>query len=279
MDFVSRTIPPEGGQTPAYWFVFQDDRLLMRQAGDRAEVPRATDIAELGLTSVRALYLGHLHDDAGKQVDCYCAEIAPDAPIPSGMMADGLRQLYTHLGDQFFALAGRAVQIVAWDRTHHFCGQCGGVTERLESERGRHCPRCGLTSYPRIAPAIIIAVVREDGPQRQILLARNHRFPTGRYSVLAGYAEPGESLEECAHREVHEEVGITIVGLRYFGSQPWPFPHSLMIGFTAIYAGGEITLEESELADAQWFAVDALPDLPPRMTIARRLIDWFVSTA
>ena len=112
---------------------------------------------------------------------------------------------------------------------------------------------------------------------QRILLARNHRFPTGRYSVLAGYVEPGETLEQCAHREVCEETGIDITNIRYFGSQPWPFPNSLMIGFTADYAGGEITLEDSELADAQWFAADELPNLPPPMTIARKLIDRFVA--
>jgi NAD+ diphosphatase len=139
------------------------------------------------------------------------------------------------------------------------------------------CPACGLSSYPRLAPAIIIAVVRRTDNGPRLLLARNHRFPPGRYSVVAGFVEPGESLEECAEREVLEEVGIRIANLRYFGSQPWPFPHSLMVAFTAEYAGGAITLDGSEIADAGWFAADALPQLPPRMSIARRLIDWFAA--
>ena len=137
-------------------------------------------------------------------------------------------------------------------------------------------PACGLASYPRISPAAIVAIVRRDEHGERILLARNHRFPPGRYSVLAGFVEPGESLEMCAQREVFEEVGIRIKNVRYFGSQPWPFPNSLMLGFTAEYESGEIRLEESELADAQWFSVSNFPSLPPKMTIARKLIDWFV---
>src|SRR5512136_2294147 len=126
----------------------------------------------------------------------------------------------------------------------------------MPNERAKQCPVCGLMSYPRLSPAIIIAVVRETPQGKRLLMARNHRFPAGRYSVVAGYVEPGESLEECAYREVCEEVGIGIKNLRYFGSQPWPFPSSLMVGFTAEYDGGEIRLEESEIADAGWFAPD-----------------------
>jgi NAD+ diphosphatase len=275
MHFVSRTSPPDGRREPAYWLIYQADRLLVRPAGDLAEVPLATDLSELGLTPIRQLYLGYLEDGQGQQIDCYCAEIVPDAPIPDGMIADGLRQLAPQLEEMLFGLAGRAAEVVTWDRTHQYCGQCGTHTESLAHERARRCPRCELLAYPRLSPAIIIAVVRNTAHGSQLLLARNHRFPPGRYSVLAGYVEPGESLEECAQREVFEEVGIRIQNIRYFGSQPWPFPNSLMIGFTAEYESGELALEESELADARWFAADALPDLPPKFTIARRLIDWF----
>ncbi len=199
----------------------------------------------------------------------------PDAPRPEGVIAAGLRELYPRLGDQLFGVAGRAVQVIAWDRTHQYCGQCGAPTVTMAGERAKRCPRCGLVNYPRLSPAIIIAIVRCTEYGRQLLLARNHRFPSGRFSVLAGYVEPGESLEECAAREVLEEVGIRIKNIRYFGSQPWPFPNSLMVGFTAEYDGGELKLEDGELAEAHWFPADALPDLPPRMTIARRLVDWF----
>lgn len=275
--FVSRTAPPPGRRGLAYWFVFQDDKLLVRPAGEAAEVPMAVDPAQLEITPVRVHYLGYLEEGASSHVDCYGAEIAPDAPVPDGMTADGLRALYPRIGDLMFGIAGRAIQVVTWDRTHQYCGQCGTPVEHMPHERAKRCPACGLVSYPRLAPAIIIAVVRQTEGGRRLLLARNHRFPPGRYSVVAGYVEPGETLEECAQREVCEEVGIRIKEIRYFGNQPWPFPNSLMIGFTAEYDGGEITLEESEIADAGWFAADALPGLPPPMTIARQLIDWFVA--
>jgi NAD+ diphosphatase len=277
MDFNSQLVPTGAGGEPAYWFVFRGDQLLVRPAGDRAEVPQAVAVPELGVTSIRSQYLGYV-DDAGRRTDCYAAEIPVDAPIPPDLIADGLRQLYTRLDEALFSVAGRAVQLVAWDRTHQFCGQCGTPTETLTHERAKRCPNCGLVAYPRLSPAIIIAVVRltEQGPR--LLLARNHRFPAGRYSVIAGYVEPGETLEECAQREVCEEVGIDIKNIRYFGSQPWPFPNSLMIGFTAEYDGGEFALETSEISEAGWFAADAFPGLPPRMSIARSLIDWFAAT-
>jgi NAD+ diphosphatase len=275
--FVSRLAPPEDERGPAYWFVFQDDKLLVRTNGELAEVPLATGPAQLGIAPTRVHYLGYLENGRLPPLDCYAAEIAPDAPLPDGMITDGLRQLNPRIGDLLFSLAGRAIQIVTWDRTHRYCGQCGTPTENLAHERAKHCPSCGLINYPRLSPAIIIAVIRRTDEGNRLLLARNHRFPSGRYSVLAGYVEPGESLEECARREVCEEVSIRIRDIRYFGSQPWPFPNSLMIGFTAEYDGGEITLEESEIAEAGWFAADALPGLPPKMTIARRLIDWFAA--
>jgi NAD+ diphosphatase len=290
MRFVSRISPRTEARTRACWFVFQGDRLLVRQNGDTLELPVAVDPMELGLATVRDLYLGYMEDEGGESIDCYAAELAPssaapesslagvtepDAGIPDGLMADGLRQLYGRLDEPTWVVAGRAVQVVAWDRTHQYCGQCGSRTENMPSERAKRCPECGLISYPRLSPAIIIAVVRHTEEGDRLLLARNHRFPPGRYSVVAGYVEPGETLEACAQREVLEEVGIRIKSIRYFGSQPWPFPNSLMIGFTAEYESGEFVLEEAEIAEAGWFAADALPGLPPKMSIARQLIDWF----
>lgn len=278
--FVSRLAPPEGTRGPARWFIFQGDRLLVQPVGDAADavtVPLVSSTAEVHVITQRELYLGCLQDGNGQETGCYAAEIDPDATLPEGFLADGLRGLYGRLDDDAFAVAGRAVQLLAWDRTHRYCGQCGALTENQPHERAKRCPACGLTSYPRLSPAIIIAVTRDTPEGKRLLLARNHRFPAGRYSVVAGYVEPGETLEECAQREVCEEVGIDIRAIRYFGSQPWPFPNSLMIGFTAEYAGGEITLEDSEIAEAGWFAPDALPNLPPRMSIARRLIDAFVA--
>ena len=161
--------------------------------------------------------------------------------------------------------------MVAWNQHHRFCGKCGHLTEYKTDERARACPQCGLINYPRLSPAIIVAVLRDN----RILLAHSQRFPAKFYSVLAGFVEPGESLEECVKREILEEVGISVKNIRYFGSQPWPFPDSLMIGFTAEYAGGEIKVDPVEILDAGWFSADNLPPIPPKLSIARHLIDWF----
>ncbi|HXF64807.1 MAG TPA: NAD(+) diphosphatase [Caldilineaceae bacterium] len=274
--FFSQITPPPDAQEPAYWFFFQGDKLLVRPGADTIELPLARDPAELALSPLRQHYLGYLLDGQARRIACYCAELDAATPLPSDLAADGLRQLYPQLGDFWFQLAGRAIQIIDWDRNHQYCGRCGAPTEPMPNERARQCPRCDLVAYPRLSPAIIIAVVRRTPEGNRLLLARNHRFPPGRYSIIAGFVEPGESLEECAEREVFEEVGIQIQNIRYFGSQPWPFPNSLMLGFTADYAGGDFVLEEGEIADAGWFAADAMPQLPPKMSISRRLIDWFI---
>ena len=159
-----------------------------------------------------------------------------------------------------------------WERSHRFCGRCGEPTVRAEAERAKQCPRCGLLSFPRLSPAVIMRVERGE----QILLARNRAFAEPIFSVLAGFVEPGESLEEAVMREVAEEAGIAITDLRYFGSQPWPFPHQLMIGFTARHAAGEIRIDPEELAEADWYGRESLPLLPSKMSISRRLIDAWI---
>ena len=171
-------------------------------------------------------------------------------------------------------LAGRALQLVEWERTHRYCGRCGTLTEPAGGERARRCPHCGLSAFPRLAPAVITLVERADG---RALLARNVNFPGGMFSCVAGFVEPGETLDEAVRREVTEEVGVELGEVRYWGSQPWPFPHSLMIGFTAEWASGEITCQEGEIAEARWFAPGELPAIPSEISIARRLIDdWLL---
>jgi NAD+ diphosphatase len=198
-----------------------------------------------------------------------------DTAEPQGWSFVGVRSLFSSISDGFFSVAARALEIAEWDRSHRFCGACGAPTVLKPGERAMECTACGGLSYPRISPAAIVAVVREG----KILLARSARFAPGMYSVLAGFVEAGETLEECAAREVHEETGITVGNLRYFASQPWPFPHSLMVAFTAEWQAGEIRLDPVELVDAGWFARDSLPAIPGPHTVARRLIDWFVAQA
>jgi len=195
-----------------------------------------------------------------------------EAPVPAGWAFSGLRALFGQIDDGLFAIAGRALQIVDWDRTHQYCGRCGTPTVSRSDERSRQCPACRLTVYPRIAPAVMALIRRGD----RILLARSPRFPEGMYSALAGFVEPGETLEQCLAREVFEEVGINISNTRYFASQPWPFPHSLMIAFVADYESGEIAMDGVEIIAAEWFDISDLPRLPAKISIARKLIDAVV---
>lgn len=187
-----------------------------------------------------------------------------------------LRRLWAAVDEETWGVAGRAVQLVDWARTNRFCGRCGTPTERSQHERARRCPACELLAFPRVAPAVIVLVEGDDG---RALLARNVRFPASMFSCIAGFVDPGESLEEAVAREVGEEVGIEVCDLTYVSSQPWPFPHSLMVGFHARYAGGEIVCQEAEIAEAGWFASHELPGLPPAMSIARRLIDEWLARA
>ena len=266
--FVSETVPPEVRSESAWWFVFQESKLLVEEGPSGVNLPCLIHITELGLAPLREHYLGRLDDRP-----CYAVEVAEGTMPPAGMAFEGLRQVYGRLDEGLFWIAARAVQIIDWDRTHQFCGRCGVPLRTKADERAKECPQCGLLHFPRLAPAIIVLV--EQG--NQLLLARSRHFMPGMYSVLAGFVEPGESLEEAVAREVKEEVGIEIKDIKYFGSQPWPFPHSLMIGFTATYAGGEISRDDKEIEDAGWFSVEKLPRIPGKISIARKLIDGFLT--
>ena len=265
--FISRVLPPKEKSEAAWWFAFQENKLLVQQQSSQLTIPFLLDFAELRLPVLRQHYLGQLDSR-----HCYTVELAEGIIPPEGTAFEGLRRVYDRLDEDLFWVAGRAVQIIDWDRTHQFCGRCGSNTKAHPTERAKECPQCGLLHFPRLAPAIIVLVERGQ----EMLLARARRFPTVMYSTLAGFVEPGETLEHAVVREVKEETGISVKDIRYFGSQPWPFPHSLMIGFTAAYESGEITLEDEENIDARWFSADHLPALPGKISIARKLIDWFL---
>jgi hydrolase, NUDIX family len=195
---------------------------------------------------------------------------AAGVSLPPGWEAAGLRSWFGRLPDGLAAIAMQASQLLEWQRTHRWCGACGVPTQRLTHERAVQCPRCGLRSYPRISPAMMVLITRGQ----QLLLASNVSFPEGRYSALAGFLEAGESVEAALHREVAEEVGLQVHDLRYFGSQSWPFPHALMLAFTAEWLAGDISVDPTELRDARWFDPDALPDLPPaNVSISRALVE------
>lgn len=217
-------------------------------------------------------FLGMLGDEA-----CWAVDV-PVGEDPSYGAALDLYSLFGRATQAEWAVAGRAVQLAEWARTHRFCGRCATPTELSTNDRSMKCPACGLLAYPRLAPAMITLVTKgEPGPRQQALLARGVQFRAPMYSCLAGFVEPGESLEGAVVREVHEEVGLVVDNISYRGSQPWPFPHSLMVGFRAEWASGDIVCQPSEIMDAQWYTRDALPNIPPPISIARSLIDAWLA--
>lgn len=193
-------------------------------------------------------------------------------PAPPGTRFVGLRELFDLVDEESLGVAGRAVQVTEFLATRRFCGRCGATAALADYELAMVCPVCGQIEYPRLSPAIIVLVRDND----RCLLARSPRFPEGMYSVIAGFVEPGETTEHAVHREVHEEVGVSIRSVQYWGSQPWPFPNSLVIGFTAEYAGGQIAIDNREIEAAAWFNRDDLPQLPGPMSIAYALIKDFL---
>ena len=265
--FEPAATPPSMETERDLWFGFRGDDLLVRFSGEDAEIPTAGILASRYIEPHHRQYLGSLN---GKH--CFAVGLEDTMRVPEDMVLKNLRRLYGALDDELFWIGGRGFQLINWDRTTQFCGRCGHRTENSKSERAKVCPACELRNYPRISPAVIVAVTRDD----RILLARAFRFPVKLYSVIAGFVEPGETLEQCIRREIREEVNVEVRDIRYFGSQPWPFPNSLMIAFTAEYAGGKIRIDNREIMEAGWFGAHELPSIPDKVSIARRLIDWFV---
>ena len=253
-------------QGEAAWFIFQKGRLLLAEDGT-LPVGRAADF-ELELVNA----LGHLDGQS-------YAAAQLRGELPAGYALSPLRALSGRLSEDLFGLAGFAAQVVDFDRTHTFCGFCATPLTFTGHEYAKTCPQCHLTVYPRVAPVAMVLIRRGAGAQTELLLARGPQFPPGMYSALAGFVQPSETLEHAAAREVLEEVGVRIRDLKYVFSQPWPFPHSLMIGFEAEADGGEIVPQPGEIEEARWFSVSALPALPPRFSIARQLIDRAVAGA
>jgi len=202
----------------------------------------------------------------------FLLELRSATDVP-GCSWRGLRAFMLEGDFDTYKVLGYAAQIGTWAREHRFCGSCGQAMTQIRWERAMYCQPCDLRSYPRISPSMIVLVTRGD----EILLARSPRFVTGVYSTLAGFAEPGESAEDCLVREVREEVAVEVRNIQYVGSQCWPFPHSMMLGFHAEYAGGEIVMQPDEIEDAKWFSVHDLPPLPAGRSIARYLIDLYVA--
>lgn len=265
--YIPRVSLEENPTDFSWWFIFHKGKMLVKLNDNGNCVPYARSLRNLNIVPVRTQYLGIFDGH-----DCYSVEAASGAIPTEDMNYTDLRSLYDVLGEDLFFLAGKAAQIAAWDQTHQYCGRCGAKTDTMENERAKVCPKCGFTSYPRLSPAVITAIIK-DG---KILLAHNNGFRGNMYSLIAGFVEPGETLEECVKREVMEEVGIKVKNIKYFASQSWPFPNSLMVGFTAEYESGEISVDGVEIGDARWFDPNDLPNLPSKVSIARKIIDWYL---
>lgn len=260
MDFIpSISAPPHVDS--AHWFVFHEQRLLVESQS--LSVPRLADAAALGFDLDERVFIGSLRGAPG-----FAARLRAPGAAPAGMAWESLRGLFARADAALVAAASRAVQLVTWDADHRYCGRCATPTTRQAHEHSRICPQCTLVAYPRITPAMMALVTRG----RELLLARAPRFPEGMFSALAGFVEAGESVEDTVRREVREEVGIEVGALRYFGSQSWPFPNSLMLAFVCEYAGGEICPQEAEIAEAGWFDAARLPRIPPTISIAGQMI-------
>ncbi|HWR25373.1 MAG TPA: NAD(+) diphosphatase [Methanosarcina sp.] len=266
--FIMGIEPPADRKEKALWFIFRGREVLLKSHKNPGVIPKHLDFGELGLSSIREQYLGMLEG-----IHCYSVELPESTEAPEGMKFVDLRQAYAEISEGCFALVNKAVQVMEWDRTNQFCSRCGSKTLQKPGERGKACPDCGELFYPRISPAVIVLIKKGH----EILLARAPHFPSGVYSLVAGFVEPGETAEEALIREVKEEVGIEVKNIRYFGTQAWPFPNSLMIGFTAEYSSGALKPDGLEIEDAQWFSPDKnLPVLPGKISISRKLIDHFL---
>lgn len=267
MEFYAEVVAPDVDPQACSYVVVSDDRLLCRR--DQPWRP-LTGVEWLSLGAIESSrhYLGRLE---GRH--CFVVESPVFDCLPEAYLWAGLRSQLGRSDEAWFQLAGRAMQIATWYRQHRFCGQCGRPTIAHRSERAKVCETCNHLFYPRLSPCVIAVITRGD----HCLLAHNANFPQGYYSALAGFIEAGETVEQCLHREVKEEVGIGISNLRYFGSQPWPFPGQLMLGFHADHASGEIDVDGEEILDARWWRYDQLPLVPTASTLSGQLIEHFVA--
>ena len=258
----------------AMWVVFSRGKLVIRENSLTIPVAYFDDLPFLASYTDDIHQLPPLNESAHSSTPVFVVDLGSEHIEEAGWQRVSLRQLLVTEQDIAFSVIGRAWQYIHFLRTHQYCGQCGAKTDRVDWEMAVHCHRCQHRSYPRVSPCIIVSIHNNE----KILLARGVRHrDANMYSTLAGFVESGESLEEAVHREVFEEVGVKVKNLRYFNSQPWPFPHSLMVGFIAEYDTGDIRCQENEIDDAQWFDINALPNVPPKVSIAGQLIAETVS--
>ncbi|MBI4594447.1 MAG: NAD(+) diphosphatase [Candidatus Rokubacteria bacterium] len=256
--------PPEAR---GHWLIVQDQGLIVVPDGAGFRLPDGGRPAAFDGRLGDPFWLGTLDG-----TPCWTAALPKGGDVPAGFHRETLVPMRgTRLPDDLLSLGGMAMQALWWASTSGYCPRCGAATDRIPGEWGKHCPGCRYDHYPHLHPAVIVLV--KDGDR--VLLTRKREWTPGRYSLVAGFVDNGECLEGAVRREVKEEVGVEVGDLRYIGSQNWPFPSQLMIGFVATYAGGEVVIDHAELEDARWFSCDALPDGPSRHSIARFILDHY----
>jgi len=267
--YVSKAEPENKLEERAHFLIFSGDKMLLNRSNSKTGLHYVVSLEELNVSSIRTHYMGTFEEHP-----CYCVEVEPTQDLSTEMHFYDLRALYYEVAFDVFLLAGKALQIINWDKTHQFCGRCGDKMNKVQKEIAKVCPSCGLVNYTRISPAMIVGIFKDD----KILLAHSAAFKGKMYSVLAGFIEAGETIEDGVRREVMEEVGLRVKNIKYFGSQSWPFSSSLMIGFTAEYESGEIDVDGDEITDAGWYDIYNLPELPLEYSIAREIIDSYIKS-
>ncbi len=255
------------GKPGDLYFTYFNGSILVKKEENIINIPILDEIKQLNIKYESEFFLGEL-----KGQNCFGIEISLEFDLPKNYELIQLYEIGQLLDEQVFLAAGRANQLLNWEKTNRFCGRCGSKTENKKGEIAKMCPNCNHVMYPVICPAIIVAVTKGD----KILLAHNSNFKNGVYSLIAGFVEAGEDLQSTVKREVFEEVGIKIKNIKPFMSSPWPFPNSLMLGFFAEYESGEIKVDGNEIEHADWFTKDSFPNLPKKFSLARKIIDEFI---
>ena len=265
-EFVPAKQGGQPDQQSGHWLIVQGNALVVTAEAPRWCLPSGPLPPAFAGTIEPPLWIGTY-----RGVPCWAAAYPRDAEVPPGYGKEVLFPVRDGLPEDLLSLAGMARQALYWESTSRCCPRCGEPTNRIPGEWGKRCVRCAYEHYPHLHPCVIV-LVRDGG---RVLLTRKREWVAGRYSLVAGFVDNGESLEGAVRREVKEEVGVEVDGVQYRGSQNWPFPSQLMVGFTAEYAGGEVRVDTEELEDARWFPLDALPNLPSHLSIARFVIEHF----
>lgn len=249
---------------PIFWFIVQQNEFLLLNNS----LPNEVDIASLSTHFIRRFQLGTFQGN-----EYLCAELPQDLEVNEEFNVVPIRQALSLFSPEQFGIGVKAYSVINWDKNHQFCGRCGLPTNHHGKNFERICSSCNMSFFPRISPSIIVLIHNKD----RLVMARSPHFLPGVYGLIAGFVEIGESLEEAVHREVKEEVGLEIKNLNYFGSQPWPFPDSLMVAFTAEYAAGEIKIDQDEIEEAGWYNYNNLPGRPSTaISIGSLLLDSFI---